>query len=102
MGDYVNGHIFNAQVQKDIHNPPPNRGHFCFRPPHPSPPPKFPFQGVLVIPPTLWNFRNFSTWFGTRWKEIFFVKNFVALYYYAKDKFFCNQINNLQNVLSDY
>ena len=39
-----------------IHTPPPpGRWHFCFRSPTPQ---EFPFQGVLVIPPSSWNFQD--------------------------------------------
>ena len=51
--------------------PPYHGGHFALDPP---PPLEFPFMGVLVIlppppSPTRCNFRNFSTWLGTLWKE---------------------------------
>ena len=40
------------------HPYPPDGGHFFFRPPTPL---RFPFQGVLVVPPTSWNFRDFPS-----------------------------------------
>ena len=57
----------NCVVPKNIHTPP--RRDFCVR------------------PPTPWNFRNFSTWLGTLWKEYLCKKKVVALYFYAKDIF---------------
>ena len=45
-------------VPENIHTP-HNGGHFCFRPPTPL---EFPFQGVLVIPPSPWNSLDFLGW----------------------------------------
>ena len=47
-------------------------------------------QGMLVRPPTPWNFHDFPTWLGPPGTNIS-VKNAVALYYYAKDDYFCDK-----------
>ena len=63
---------------------PPTEDTFVLAP-HPL---EFPFQ-VLVIPSTPWNFRKFPTWLGSPGENIF-VKNAVALYFFAKDNCFCD------------
>ena len=52
------------------HPPRPTEGTFA----EDSNPIEFPFQGVLVIPPTPWNFCYYSTWLGTLCKEYLFQK----------------------------
>jgi len=85
------GHFSHWVVPENIHTNPP--------PPHPTEgifvldpyPLGFPFQGVLVIPPT--PPPGISVIFQHDWvpsgKSIC-VKNIVALHYYAKDNFFCD------------
>ena len=58
-------------VPKTIHTPPPPTG-----------------GAFALSPPSPWNFRNYSTWFGTLWKEYLCKEKVVALYFYAKDNFF--------------
>ena len=60
-------------VPKNIHTPPPPlpRRALLLKTPTPI---EFPFQGVLVIPPTPWNFCYYSTWLGTLCKEYLFQK----------------------------
>ena len=74
-------------VPEDIHTPP--RRALLFKSPHP---PEFPSQEVLVIPPPP---PGISVVFQIGWipsgKNIY-VKNDVALYYYAKDIFFCDKM----------
>ena len=48
-------------------------------------------EGTFTLDPTPWNFRGFPTWLGTPGKNIS-VKNAVALYYYAKNNCFCDEM----------
>ena len=56
---YAKGYQFYWPMCSSRKHPyPPDGGHFFFRPPTPL---RFPFQGVLVVPPTSWNFRDFPS-----------------------------------------
>ena len=89
MGDYVNGHMFNAQVQKISMTPPPppTEGTFAFDPLTPLPP-NFHFRGCLSYSPPSGISVIFQLGLVPSGKNIFYVKNVVALYYYAKEKIF--------------
>ena len=51
---------------------------------------EFLLRGVLVNPlppPPPWNFRNFSTWFGTLWKEYLCKKSCCTIFFNVKFNF---------------
>ena len=88
---------FHCVVPENIHistppppPPPPTEGAFAL---DLSLPWNFHSRGTChTPPPTPWNFRNFSAWLGTVWKENL-CKKVVALYVYAKDNFFCDEMS---------
>ena len=96
--------LMQCVVPENIHTP--HGEHFCFRPHTPL---EFPFQGVLVIPPP----PGIAVIFQLGWVpsgKNFSVKNAVALYYYAKDIFFCDKmriyrfihVNTVSHNLKDF
>ena len=92
-------------VAKNIYSPHPRRALLLKT----RSPLEFPFQRVLVIPPTPWNFPLLLNLMGTPWKE-YLCQNVVAIYYYyVKDNFFCDKmrknfflyVNRVSNYLKD-
>ena len=69
---------------------------------------KHPHAHGISIPPTLWNFRKYSTWLGTLWKENL-CQNVVALHilceiYFSAIKMRKNlfiHVNTVSNNLKD-
>ena len=64
-------YLILCSSRKYPYPPPVPRRALLLRTPTPI---EFPFQGVLVIPPTPWNFCYYSTWLGTLCKEYLFQK----------------------------
>lgn len=74
---------------------PPDRGHFCFRPPAPW---DFQFRGCLSYPLPPGIFLTFLLGWVAPGKNIF-VKNAFSLYYYAKCNCFCDKVR--KNLFTD-